>query len=104
MAAMAKALQFSSHLLPTLIMIATSLISVGILSLLGKISLGAFLALIGGWLGLNRTSESSVMIEAGKYRITAEGVGMGILIAGILIIVSVIVTEVFTARAGLQPT
>jgi hypothetical protein len=41
------------------------------------------------------------MVEAGKYRITAEGVGMGILLAGILIIVSVIVSEVVTARAGL---
>jgi hypothetical protein len=101
MAAMVKTVQLLPHLVPTLIMISTSLISVGILTLLGKISLGAFLALIGGWLGLNRTSESSVMVEAGKYRITAEGVGMGILLAGILIIVSVIVSEVVTARAGL---
>ena len=89
-------------LLPLLMVMGSSLVTVGILTIIGKISLGAFLALIGGWLGLGNAKESTkIMIEAGKYRVTGEGIGVGILIAGILIILSVIVSEVISAHAGM---
>ena len=41
--------------------------------------------MVGGWLGLSSQKNCQVMIEAGKYKVTGEGVGVGLLIAGLLI-------------------
>jgi hypothetical protein len=93
---MAKALSHilrDPELLRVLVILGSSLVTVGLLSLIGKISLAAFLALFGGWLGFGRTEENSKgLIEAGKYKIAWVGVGVGMLLAGILIILSVIVS------------
>lgn len=89
-----RTLQTIYHLYPVLVIIGSSLVTVGILTIIGKISLGAFLVMVGGWLGTGSTKKSAkVLIEAGKYKVTWEGVGVGILIAGILIILGVIIIE-----------
>jgi len=78
------------QLLPWLFMMGASLVTVAVLKLLGIISTGTFLTLMGGgYFAIKKPqpADSTVNIEAGQFKIGWHGAGaLGLIVAGILLI------------------
>ena len=78
-------------LVPWMFMLGASLVTVAVLKILGIVSTGAFLTLMGGNYFVNKkpkAAESTVNIETGKFfKIAWQGpAAVGLMVAGVLTI------------------